>query len=164
MTDAAGQAVNQVSKVVDAAGWGNIEKSDTWSLVEALRSRTDLAELGRAALRLAHPDAPDVMIDTAAFHLFSDGCKAAVEWLASLERFIQRPRDGLDYGATWHLLYHLYNWQQFQALLPCGPIGLAERLGDVQQFLAEGDAEAANLVLTQLRAAVDGAMTPPDTE
>src|SRR5262245_17526510 len=97
---------------------GGIMTSETWSLVEALRGRSDLAHVGRAALVQAFPEAPPAMLDTAAFHLFTDGCGAAAEWLATLERFLRQPDEGLDFGATWHLLYHLYNWLQVEALLP----------------------------------------------
>ena len=38
--------------------------------------------------------------------------------IAAIERFIRDPTGGLDYGAVSHVVYHLYNWQQFQALLP----------------------------------------------
>jgi hypothetical protein len=57
-------------------------------LVEALRARGDLTRTGRAALAAAYPDAPAAMLDTAAFHLFTDGARAAVGWLAGLERFL----------------------------------------------------------------------------
>jgi len=138
--------------------------SETWSLVEALRGRSDLAHVGRAALVQAFPEAPPAMLDTAAFHLFTDGCGAAAEWLATLERFLRRPDEGLDFGATWHLLYHLYNWLQVEALLPYTRARLGERLGDAEQFLSEGDVASANRVLAELRAAVNGGLRPPKVE
>jgi hypothetical protein len=104
------------------------------------------------------------MLDTAAFHLFTDGCAAAFEWLASLERFLRDPESGLDPGATWHLLYHLYNWQQVEALLPWGPSGLAERLADAKQFLSEGDLVAAERVLAELQTAMHGELRPPEVK
>jgi hypothetical protein len=104
------------------------------------------------------------MLDTAAFHLFTDGAAAAVGWLAGLEQFLRDPGAGLDYGATCHLLYHLYNWQQFAALLPVGRADLAERLVDAEQLLAEGDPVAAGRILRDLRAAVEGRLSPPDLE
>ncbi len=137
---------------------------ETRSLVEALWARPDLTQAGRGALARAFPEAPPAMLDTAAFHLFTDGCTAAFGWLASLERFLRQPENGLDSGATWHLLYHLYNWQQVEALLPFSPSGLAERLTDAKQFLSEGDLEAAERVLTDLQAAVNGELRPPKVE
>jgi hypothetical protein len=56
--------------------------AETWSLVEALRARGELTAAGRAALAAAYADAPPVMLDTAAFHLFTDGAAAAIGWLA----------------------------------------------------------------------------------
>jgi len=138
--------------------------SETWLLIEALRSRTDLAQAGRAALAQAFPEAPSAMLDTAAFHLFTEGCEAAFGWLVSLESFLRRPKGGLDYGATWHLLYHLYNWQQFQALLPCGPAELGKRLEEIEQFLVERDVESVGRGLRELRAAVEGGLQPPNVE
>jgi len=137
---------------------------DAWHLVERLRARPNLSEAGRTAMGRAYPNAPSEMLDTAAFHLFTDGREAAAEWLTNLERLLQRPEDGLDFGATWHLLYHLYNWHQFQALLPCGRTGLKEQLGDALKFLEEQDSEAAKRVLENLRAALEGQLKPPKVE
>src|SRR5687767_5614268 len=105
------------------------------ALMQALLARPEVAAAATAAFRRAHPDAPQAMIDAAVFHVVSEGIEATVDWLAAIERFIRDPASGLDYGAVSHVVYHLYNWQQFQALLPLGRDGLRERLGDIQQFL-----------------------------
>jgi hypothetical protein len=58
----------------------------------------------------------------------------------------------------------LYNWQQFVALMPVGRAGLAERLADAEQFLAEGDPSAAGRILREMRAAVEGRLLPPNLD
>jgi hypothetical protein len=102
------------------------------------------------------------MLDTAVFHVFTDGVAAAAEWLAALERFLRDPSQGLDDGATCHLLYDLYNWQQFQVLLPAGREGVLELLGDAKQFLAEEDPQAVRRVLDSLEEMFRGGLQPPD--
>jgi hypothetical protein len=136
--------------------------SQKWDLVAALVRRQDLPDAVRAALRQAYPDAPPPMIDTATFHIGVDGVGAALEWLAAVERFLREPPQGLDSGATWHLLYHLYNWQQFQSLLPDGRAGMLEWLEQAKQHLLEGDTEAVGAALTQIEAMFQGGLQPPD--
>jgi hypothetical protein len=101
------------------------------------------------------------MIDAAAFHVFRDGVGAALEWVAASERFLRDPSLKLDPGATWHVVYHLYNWQQFEALLPVGREGVLRRLEDVQVLLSEGDSEAASTVLKELAEMFRGDVQPP---
>ena len=100
-------------------------RDEALKLIDALLARPNAIEDGRIAFAKRFPDAPKEMIDTATFHVCVDGIDAALVWLASIEQFLRTPENGLDYGATWHLLYHLYNWQQFDALLPLGKTGIA---------------------------------------
>ncbi len=139
-------------------------QSDTQELVAALFRRSDLAEVGTAALRRAYPEAPPAMLEAAAFHLFTDGAPAAAAWLAALERFLRDPAGGFDDGKTHHLLYHLYNWQQFQALLPAGREEVLELLGDAKQFLAEEDPQAVRRVLDSLEEMFRAGLRPPAIE
>lgn len=101
------------------------------------------------------------MIDTATFHVCVDGIDAALVWLASIEQFLQNSKDGLDYGATWHLLYHLYNWQQFDALLPLGKSGIAEHLKDIKTFLDEENDIAAKETIDHLMKCLEGDLPSP---
>jgi hypothetical protein len=138
-----------------------IISAETWEMIDALLGRTDLVATATAALRRAYPDAPPHMIETAVFHVFRDGVRAALEWVAAAERFLRDPRRGLDYGLTWHVVYHLYNWQQFEALLPIGREGIFEQLQDLRVFLKEGDPEAAQKVLKRLEEMFAGDARPP---
>ena len=135
--------------------------SETWETVNALLGRTDLIAVATDAFRRAYPDAPQHMIEAAVFHVFRDGVGAALEWVAAAERFLRDPSHSLDHGATWHVVYHLYNWQQFEALLPIGREGVLERLKDMRLFLKEGDPEAAQGVLKQLEEMFGGDVLPP---
>ena len=135
--------------------------SETREMVNALLARTDLVAVATDSFRRAYPDAPQHMIEAAVFHVFRDGVGAAMEWVAAVERFLRDPSHGLDYGATWHLVYHLYNWQQFEALLPIGREGVLERLKDMRLFLDEGDPEAAQAVIKQLEEMFSGDVAPP---
>jgi hypothetical protein len=135
------------------------------ALMQALLARPEVAAVAAAAFRRAHPNAPDAMINAAVFHVVSEGLQATVDWLASIEQFIRDPATGLDHGAVSHVLYHLYNWQQFQALLPLGRDGLLEQLDDIQHLIeSEDDPKSAVRVVKELRAALDANLTPPSIE
>jgi hypothetical protein len=134
---------------------------DTLDLVHALVGRAEVAETAAAAFRQAYPDAPPHMIEAAVYHVFRDGVGAALDWVAAAERFLRDPAGGFDYGATWHAVYHLYNWQQFQALLPIGRDGVLERMADVKVLLAENNPEAAAEVINQLEELFRGDVQPP---
>jgi hypothetical protein len=133
----------------------------TWDLVSALVRRPGGADAAREAFRRAYPQAPARMLDAAVFHIYVDGVKAALEWLAAAERFLREPGEGFDYGATWHLLYHLYNWLQLQALLPSGREGVLELLQDAKRFLAEQDYGAVQRVVGSLEEMFQGRLSPP---
>lgn len=130
-------------------------------MVNALLGRAEVVEAATAAFHRAYPDAPPHMIEAAVFHVFRDGVGAALEWVAAAERFLRDPVAGFDYGATWHAVYHLYNWQQFQALLPIGREGVLDRLSDIKLFLSENDPEAAAGVVNQLEELFRGDVQPP---
>ena len=135
--------------------------SQTLDLVHALLARGDVAEVAAVALQTAYPDAPPHMIEAAVFHVFRDGVGAALGWVAAAERFLRDPAAGFDYGATSHAVYHLYNWQQIQALLPVGREGVLERLADLKVFVSEGSTEAAAQIIRQLEEMFRGEVQPP---
>jgi hypothetical protein len=138
-----------------------LASSETLNLVHALLGRSEIAELAAAAFRQTYPDAPPSMIEAAVFHVFRDGVGAALDWVAAAERFLREPTAGFDSGATWHAVYHLYNWQQFQALLPIGREGVMERLADLKLFLSENNSDAAAGVVKQLEELFGGDVSPP---
>ncbi len=133
---------------------------------EALGDRSALDSKARAALQVAYPNAPEEMRQTAHFHVFTDGIDAALDWLLAVADFANYPEEGkeIDEGATFHLLYHLYNWQQFQALLPRGGQGLADLCSDLQQAVQEQDLEWARNVAEQIEAKIKGSEKSPRLE
>ena len=138
---------------------------ETRQLIQALMEREDWLEAAREAFRKAYPEAPPEMIGCAVFHVYVDGVRAALEWVAATEQFLQDPSKSIDYGATFHLLYHLYNWQQFQALLPDGRTGVVALLNDVKHFLEkENDPEAALRTTNDLISMFEAGLTAPKVE
>ncbi|OYP34331.1 hypothetical protein [Rhodopirellula sp. MGV] len=133
-----------------------MKRDEVLQLIDALLARPDAIGDARAAFARRFPDAPKEMIDTATFHVCVDGIDAALAWLASIEKFLQKPDDGLAYGATWHLLHHLYNWQQFESLLPLGKTGIADHLGDIRTFLDEPNPDAARQTIDHLLKCLSG--------
>jgi hypothetical protein len=142
----------------------SIATPETLELVTALVRRHDLTETAHAAFREAFPNAPSDMIDTATFHVAVEGAGVAWDWLADIERFLRQPNKGLDYGVTWHLLYHLYNWQQFERLLPDGRAGMLKWVEQAKEFLAENDTAAVAAALKQLEEMLEGGLQPPSFE
>jgi hypothetical protein len=138
-----------------------IVRPETLELVQALLGRAGIIEAATVAFRRAYPDAPGHMIETAVHHVIWDGVGAALDWVAAVERFLRDPSEEIDYGATWHAVYHLYNWQQFQALLPIGRQGVLDRLADIKLFLSENNPEAAAGVVAQLEELFQGDVQPP---
>lgn len=135
---------------------------DEWHFAEAILQRgADSSELARAAFRRAYPDAPEEMIAAAAFHVFTDGIDAAREWLADAERFLRDPSRRLCFGATWHLIYHLYNWLQLQSLMPQARAGVLEFLDEIAENAEKGDIEAIKKTVQDLKDLVRGHGDPP---
>jgi hypothetical protein len=139
-------------------------RTEHLALAQALFSRADLGADGRAALAKAYPLASDAMVSTAAFHVYVDGCDAALAFLADAERFLRDPSVELDSGVTWELLHHVYNWHQFRALLPDGKPGVLELLAELKQFVAEDDREALLKTVGALEAVLEGSRDHPDFE
>jgi hypothetical protein len=135
--------------------------TETLELVHGLLDRIGVVETATTAFRRAYPDAPPHMIEAAVYHVFRDGVGAALDWVAAAEKFLRDPAAGFDSGATWHAVYHLYNWQQFEALLPIGRAGVLDRLSDIKLFLSENNPKAATEVIKQLEELFRGDVQPP---
>jgi hypothetical protein len=138
--------------------------AETMELVHSLLQRTNLREAADAAFKKRYPDAPQHMIESATFHVFSDGIGAALEWVAGAEQFLRDPSKGLNSASTYHVLYHLYNWQQLEAILPAGRAGMLEWLDDLKHYLAEGDMEAAERARQQLEEMLQAGLRPPQID
>ena len=123
---------------------------------------SDLSALAQKQLTKAFPTAPKEMLRTAEFHLYVDGKGAALDWIADLALFLQSPSaEPPCLGNAFHLLYHLYNWWQFQELLPEGTQGLRDLVNDAKQFIAEGDPDAAIGALQMIEQSLDGNLDYP---
>jgi hypothetical protein len=102
------------------------------------------------------------MIDTGAHHLYGDLPEAAVDLLACLELSLREPEREVGLGAVIHVQDHLYNWLQFQALLPDGREGLRELVTELEEFIGDGDTAAAKATIEELKEHLDGMRSPPD--
>jgi hypothetical protein len=123
---------------------------------------SDLSALALNRLASAFPTAPEAMLHTAEHHLFVDGKDAALDWIANLAKFLQS-QDELppDYGRDWDLLYHLYNWWQFRALLPEGKPQLLQHIREAREFIEEGSLDAALGSLKAIEESLDGNLDCP---
>ncbi|MGB3533774.1 MAG: hypothetical protein WBA13_09675 [Microcoleaceae cyanobacterium] len=113
------------------------------------------------AFQVAYPHAPEKMISTAVFHIYVDGIIAALDWLVEVEFFLQNPKPLLSHGITFHLIYHLYNWLQFEAIIPETNENLLEQISDVQAAIEDNDKDAALYLLEELKEKFEGNLNPP---
>ncbi len=139
-------------------------EAERQELALALLARPRRSEEGRAAFRRKYPRAPEEMIATATHHVYVDGPGAVVDFLADAELAIRDPSHEIDYGTSWHLLHHVYNWLQFRALLPDGKSDIVDLLNQMDQAVAENDPEFILATVQELRAVVEGNRGPPDFE
>ncbi|MEM8640828.1 MAG: hypothetical protein AAGG51_18725 [Cyanobacteria bacterium P01_G01_bin.54] len=103
------------------------------------RPRPERMEKAKEQFKNCYPDAPDEMISSAVFHVYVDGILAALDWIASAEIFLQTGDDRhLDREAE-HLIYHLYNYHQFKALMPVGTNQILESIKEMKEALSEED-------------------------
>jgi hypothetical protein len=146
------------------------DPSEVWGLSEAQRLELALALLARkeraadgaAALRGAYPAAPESMVATAAHHVYLEGAPAVVAFLADAELAIRNPGHQLDYGVTWQVLYHLYNWLQFWALLPDANDAMLSLLDDIEYTAEHDDHEALLKTVAELRDVLGGSQPTPE--
>lgn len=131
-------------------------------VIKALVERDNIRSAALKAFKVAYPHAPEKMISTAIFHVYTDGIHAALDWLVDVELFLQNPEHTLDHGVTYHLIYHLYNWLQFTAILPETNESLLEKILDVKAALEEDDREGAINILEELKERFDGDLYAPD--
>ena len=146
-------------------GIWDIDRSARIELAKSLLARTpkpDRWEAGEEAFRRIHPNAPEAMISSAVHHVYGDGVDAALDWLADAELFLRGESTGLDLGKTYHLVYHAYNWLQFEALLPSGVGGVREHIAEIKKLIADEDWEAVTALVDELEGMVEGAESPPD--
>ncbi|MDJ1182915.1 hypothetical protein [Roseofilum casamattae] len=112
-------------------------------IIQSLVQRDDIRADAREAFQKAYPDAPDCMIDVAIFHIYIDGIGATLDWLVEIEKFLREPDNEIDYSASLHLLYHIYNWHQLLALLPEGYPKMIELIEKIKAAINDDDIEAA---------------------
>jgi hypothetical protein len=133
-----------------------LSREQRWEIILTLLQRDNLRNEAKQALRQVYPDAPGEMLETAIFHTYVDGVGAAIDWLVDLELCLREPKRELDIGATYHLLYHLYNWSQFSALLPEGKTGVLERLREIKALIKDGEIEAILATVEDLESMFEG--------
>lgn len=141
-----------------------MSRAQRWELVRSLLQRDNLSNEAMQALRQAYPHAPKEMLKTAVFHTYRDGIEAALDWLVDLELFLREPGRELDIGTTYHLLYHLYNWYQFHALLPDGRTGVLERLQEIKELVADGDIDSVLAIVEEIEAMFEGNREQPNIQ
>jgi hypothetical protein len=145
----------------DRGVWG-LTREENQQLAIALLQRADVRTDAEKAFRAGYPNAPGSMVQTAVHHVYNDGPDAVIRWLADAELFLRDPSHRLCSGVTSDLLYHVYNWHQFQEILPVGKPGLVELLDDIKLFVDEGSLDAAKKTVDDLKEMLNGTVNYPD--
>ncbi|MEH2000367.1 MAG: hypothetical protein V7L00_16735 [Nostoc sp.] len=140
----------------DANTLKQFSREQRWEIIRTLLQRSNLSSQAKQAFRQAYPNASEEMLKTAVFHTYVDGIEAVIDWLVDLELFLREPSHQLDIGVTYHLLYHLYNWYQFNALLPDGKAGVLERLKEIKDLASDGDIKAILPAVEELESMFEG--------
>jgi hypothetical protein len=131
-------------------------------LALALLARGNADVDGLAALRHRYPAAPDSMLHTAVHHLYVDGPQAVLDFLADAELAIQDPSHEIGYGPASELLYHVYNWLLFRAIIPEGKADLLDLLAQLEHAVKDDDRELVLATVAELRDVIDGSRQPPE--
>ena len=142
----------------------SLSRGEQLALVQALFARPNWAGDGRGLVKELYPSASDPAVSTGAHHLFVDGPDALLRMLAALELSLRTRQLKVDHGVVWELLYHLYNWQQFEALLPGGSGELRQFVDEALQFIQDGEVEAARTHLEEMKDRLDGHRDVPSFE
>ncbi|MBZ8182739.1 MAG: hypothetical protein SAL07_08285 [Oscillatoria sp. PMC 1051.18] len=140
----------------------NLTKEECLELVQALCQRSDLLVQAQQAFRQAYPEASEQMISTAITHVYLDGSRAALDWLASTELFLRNPDNEILNQCVDHLLYHLYNWHQFQTLIHARVTDLLEIIQDFKESVDNEDKEVALAAALELEKRLHARLTPPE--
>lgn len=103
------------------------------------------------------------MIYSAAHHVYVDGCEAAIDFVAAAERFLRNPESSEppDYGVTFHLLDHVYNWHMFQQLLPDAKPTLVALLKELNDAVAASDRDGVLRTTAEIEGIILGHQNPP---
>ncbi|MBZ8182333.1 hypothetical protein G3T18_19915 [Oscillatoria salina IIICB1] len=75
---------------------------------------------------------------------------------------MQNPKHTLSEGITFHLIYHLYNWLQFTAILSDTDEDLVEKINDVKAAIEDDDKDAALNILEELKNKFEGNLESPN--
>jgi len=137
------------------------EELQLLNLLGALLERPDATKDGEANLRREYPDAPDESVRAFAHHLYRELPHALLGFLGEIERSLEDGGGRIDPGKTWHLLYHLYNLVQLEALMPWCREDLVSEINAAIVALEGDDRKFALNTMIRLRDLSRGEMAPP---
>lgn len=142
------------------------EVIDKLESVRALFARADASDVAIARFRECFPGVDDEILKTLVFHLYVDGQGAMLDMLWDLEMFLRGEHKSIDYGAVFHVIYHLYNYLLIEKLMPITMQDVIDELQEAQELLKEEspDLEGVAETLERLERLVKGATFPPDIE
>ena len=142
--------------------WLSLTGDKRLELALALIRRPNRPAEGFDRLRRFFPAAPESMLRTAAWHLYSEAPRAVVDFLAEVELSLRDDDPHYHGPAGVEVLYHFYNFLQFEALVPHGLHGLGEVVEDIKECVEDGDKAGALENLKGLASKLDACESAPD--
>lgn len=105
-------------------------------LLVSLFSRENLEDAFFTRLQAIYLHAPKEMLHTIAFHL-EHASGSLLDALTNLEELLRGDSEKINYGTSWHILYHLYNYLVIQNFLPMGNKEIISELELIMEDLNE---------------------------
>ncbi|MDB9518153.1 hypothetical protein PN466_14475 [Roseofilum reptotaenium CS-1145] len=131
-------------------------------IVQSLIERDDIRRDARESFKKAYPNAPECMTEVAIFHVYVDGIGATLDWLVAIENFLRNPDNLIPHSKSSHLLYHIYNWHQFLALLPEGYPKIVELVEDIKAYINDDEIDVALDSIEELEDVLQARLDNPD--
>jgi hypothetical protein len=130
-------------------------------LAVALAKREDRYDLGLARLREQYPAAPDALLRSGAFHLYSELAGSFLTVLAHLELNLRDREHEISQALVSDPTYHLYNWLQLETVLPWAKRDFFSELLELKECLSDGDTESARELVEKVLEQLEGTGSAP---
>ncbi len=131
-------------------------------LVRSLFARKELRDKAIDRFKTLFPEASDSAVDLLAFHLFVDGHEALLDMLSHLELFIRGDIDDIDSGLSYHVQYHLHNYDLVTELIPYNSEDAVIDIDEMINLAQEDEPDMKGILemLKTLKDRIQGATRP----
>lgn len=131
---------------------------DKLEIVQALFKRTNPQQDAINIFRKKYPRASEEILHTLSHHLYVDGHDDLLNMLCELELFLRGETSHIDYGRISNIMYHLYNYQLVEGMMPDSAQDVIDDIKEVKSLINEDkpDIESINRILDDLTDIMEG--------